>query len=78
MPWNGVVGAAALVVLVAAWIFRRRRQPAERGPMPDVGVPPDTVTPIAQPHLEDTGLGAYSLRLGAKDRTSPEDDQGRD
>jgi len=67
MPWNLLAGTATVVVLLLAWIFRRRRTPPEPGPTPDVGQPPESALPIAEPRMEDTGLGAYSTPLPAVD-----------
>lgn len=67
MPWGVWGGAAALVVLSAAWVLRRRRTRSGSGPLPDVGQPPAAATPLTEPQLDDTGLGAYSLPLSASD-----------
>lgn len=63
MDWNVIAGAAFFIVLLSAWILRRRRPSSEPGPTPDVGQPPETATPITEPQMEDTGLAAYSLPL---------------
>lgn len=63
MDWNVIGGAATFIVLLSAWIFRRRWPSSEPGPRPDIGQPPETATPITEPQMEDTGLAAYSLPL---------------
>lgn len=67
MPWNGVVGPAALTVLLAAWVFRRGRSKSGLGSLPDVGRPPAASTAMTEPQLDDTGLAAYSLPLQTRD-----------
>jgi hypothetical protein len=66
MPWNLIVTGGALVLLLAAWLFRRR-QPSSIGPMPNVGQPPEDAEPMVEPRLQDIGSATYELPLSPPD-----------
>lgn len=72
MPWNLIVTGGALALLLAAWLFQRRRSPSMIGPVPDVGQPPVGAQPMVEPRLLDTGLAAYELPLTPPD-ADPDD-----
>lgn len=70
MPWQMIVTGGALVLFLAAWLFRRR-QPSSLGPMPDVDQPSETAEPMVEPRLQDIGFASYELPLPAPD-TEPD------
>ena len=63
MPWNVMLTGGALALLVAAWLFRRRRPPSTLDVLPDVGQPPEGAEPIVEPRLQDIGSGSYEMPL---------------
>ena len=61
MPSNVMLTGGALALLVAAWLFRRRRPPSTLATMPDVGQPPEDAEPMVEPRMQDIGSGSYEL-----------------
>lgn len=61
MPWNVILPGGALALLMAAWLFRRRRPPSILDTMPDVGQPPPDAEPMLEPRLQDIGFASYEL-----------------
>jgi hypothetical protein len=79
MPWNVVLPGAAVVLLAAAWLFRRRRPPSALDAMPDVGQPPENAEPMVQPRMQDIGSGSYDLPFPeANAEPDPEADRSPD
>lgn len=62
MPWNLILPAGTLAILLLAWLFRRRQRSTSET-MPDVGQPPPGAGPIIEPRLQDIGSGSYELPL---------------
>lgn len=75
MPWEMIVTGVALVLLLAAWFFQRRRSLSMVGTMPEVGQPPADATPMVEPRLQDIGSGTYELPLSGP-ATDPERNRG--
>jgi hypothetical protein len=63
MPWNVVIPTGVVVLVVVAWLFRRRQSPSGGDAMPEVGQPPADAEPVAEPRLQDIGAGSYDLPL---------------
>jgi len=72
MPWNLVVSALALALLVVAWLFGRRLPRTIHGPMPNVGQAPSDAAPVAIPRMQDIGLGSYELPLSDPIERAPD------
>jgi hypothetical protein len=63
MPWEMILSAGLLVLLIA-WRARRLQRPRPRsGSLPDVGQPPRDAKPMIEPRLQDIGFGTYELPL---------------
>jgi hypothetical protein len=79
MPWNVMLTGGALALLVAAWLFRRRRPPSTVDSMPDVGQPPEEAGPMVEPRMQDIGSGSYELPFPESNaEADPEADRSSD
>ena len=58
-----MLAGSAFVLLVAAWLFRRRRPQSTLDAMPDVGQPPADAKPMVEPRMQDIGFASYELPL---------------
>ena len=79
MPWNVVLPGGVVVLLAAAWLFRRRRAPSALDAMPDVGQPSRDAEPMVEPRMQDIGSGSYELPFPQpNDEPDPDVDPGPD
>lgn len=63
MPWNLIVTGGGVALLLAVWLFQRRRPRSTFGTMPDVGQPPNDAEPMVEPRMQDIGSGSHELPL---------------
>jgi hypothetical protein len=78
MPWNVVLPAGAVVLLAAAWLFRRRRPPSTLDALPDVGQPSPDAQPMVELRMQDIGSGSYELPFPDPNvEPEPDPDLGR-
>jgi hypothetical protein len=63
MSWNLIATGAGLLIVVAALIGRRLRSHHPVGAFPEVDQPPSAAKPLAEPRMQDIGMGSYELPL---------------
>jgi hypothetical protein len=63
MPWEIILGAVVMYLLMASGVRQLRRPRSRSGPFPDIGQPPEDAEPVTEPRLQDLGFGTYELPL---------------